>query len=163
METRIANSAFEDAAVVRRAVFMDEQGYENEFDQIDESPLCLHPVLYIDGEPAVCARVFPERLEREADPATPTSPTCKFDEVATPDETFILGRVAVLPARRRKGLASKIIAVAEGAARKAGARQIKLHAQEYVIPLYAKAGYEQIAPVDYEDEGQPHAWMAKLL
>lgn len=43
------------------------------------------------------------------------------------------------------------------------AKLIKLHAQEYVLPLYAKAGYTQIAPVDYEDEGQPHAWMAKRM
>ena len=28
---------------------------------------------------------------------------------------------------------------------------------------YIKAGYTQIAPVDYEDEGQPHAWMAKRV
>ena len=39
----------------------------------------------------------------------------------------------------------------------------KLHAQEYVLPLYVKAGYTQIAPVDYEDEGQPHVWMAKRV
>ena len=32
-----------------------------------------------------------------------------------------------------------------------------------MLPLYAKAGYTQIALVDFEDEGQPHAWMAKLL
>ena len=32
-----------------------------------------------------------------------------------------------------------------------------------MLPLYAKAGYTQIAPVDYEDEGQPHAWMAKRV
>ena len=66
-------------------------------------------------------------------------------------------------AMRRRGLASKIVEASEAAARDAGAKLIKLHAQEYVLPLYAKAGYTQIAPVDYEDEGQPHVWMAKLL
>lgn len=47
--------------------------------------------------------------------------------------------------------------------RAAGARVCKLHAQEYVRDLYAKLGYGQISDVDYEDEGQPHLWMAKLL
>ncbi len=37
MDIQIKTGCFEDAALVRRAVFMDEQGYEIEFDQIDES------------------------------------------------------------------------------------------------------------------------------
>ena len=74
-----------------------------------------------------------------------------------------MGRVAVLPAMRRRGLASVIVEASAACARDAGAKLIKLHAQEYVLPLYAKAGYTQIAPVDYEDEGQPHVWMAKRV
>ena len=69
-------------------------------------------------------------------------------------------------ARRRAagyGLASAIVEASDACVRDAGAKLIKLHAQEYVLPLYAKAGYTQIAPVDYEDEGQPHAWMAKRV
>ena len=65
--------------------------------------------------------------------------------------------------RRRRGLVSKIGEVSDAAARDAGAKLIKLHAQEYVLPLYVKAGYTQIAPVDYEDEGQPHAGRAKRV
>ena len=41
--------------------FMDEQGYENEFDAIDEDPNCIHVTLYVDGELAGCSRVFPGR------------------------------------------------------------------------------------------------------
>lgn len=163
MAIEIKTGCFEDAARVRRAVFMDEQGYENEFDAIDASPACVHVTLYRDGELAGCARVFPEELERTADPSAPTSPACDLDEGVAAGETYILGRVAVLPAFRRQGLASQIIAASDEAARAAGARLVKLHAQEYVIPLYAGAGYAQIAPIDHEDEGQPHAWMAKLL
>ena len=89
------------------------------------------------------------------------SPACDLDEGVAAGETYIMGRVAVLPSMRRRGLASKIVEASDTCARDAGAKLIKLHAQEYVLPLYAKAGYTQIAPVDYEDEGQPHAWMAK--
>ena len=74
-----------------------------------------------------------------------------------------MGRVAVLPSMLRRGLESKIVEASDTCARDAGAKLIKLHAHEYVLPLYAKAGYTQIALVDFEDEGQPHAWMAKLL
>lgn len=163
MSIEIKTGCFEDAARVRRAVFMDEQGYENEFDAIDEAPACVHVTLYVDGEIAGCARVFPEELERVADSEAPVSPACDLDEGIEPGETYVMGRVAVLPAHRRRGLASQIVAAADDGARKAGAKLVKLHAQEYVIPLYARAGYSQIAPVDYEDEGQPHAWMARLL
>lgn len=163
MAIEIKTGCFEDAAHVRRVVFMDEQGYENEFDAIDDAPACVHVTLYVDGAVAGCARVFPEELEHTADTEAPASPTCDFDEGVAPGETYIMGRVAVLPAFRRRGLASQIVAAADAAAKTAGARLVKLHAQEYVIPLYARAGYTQIAPVDFEDEGQPHAWMARRL
>lgn len=163
MDIRIETGDFEDAAAVRRAVFMDEQGYENEFDDIDTDAACIHVTLYVDDELAGCSRVFPEPLERAADPSAPTSPACELDDGVSPAETYVMGRVAVLAPFRRRGLASKIVEASAAAARKAGAKLMKLHAQEYVIPLYLKLGYTQIAPVDYEDEGQPHAWMAKRL
>lgn len=156
-----------DALMMRRwcaaSFFMDERGYENEFDAIDEDPNCIHVTLYVDGELAGCSRVFPEELERAADAEAPVSPACDLDEDVAAGETYIMGRVAVLPAMRRRGLASKIVEASDTCARDAGAKLIKLHAQEYVLPLYAKAGYAQIAPVDYEDEGQPHVWMAKRV
>ena len=87
-----------------------------------------------------------------------------MDEGVAAGETYIMGRVAVLsdqaPSRSGKQDCRE---PAKRAARDAGAKLIKLHAQEYVLPLYAKAGYTQIAPVDYEDEGQPHVWMAKRV
>lgn len=139
MDIQLKTGCFDDAALVRRVVFMDEQGYENEFDAIDEDPNCIHVTLYVDGELAGCSRVFPEELERVADAEAPVLPACDMDEGVAAGET------------------------SASCARDAGAKLIKLHAQEYVLPLYAKAGYTQIAPVDYEDEGQPHVWMAKRV
>lgn len=161
VETRIGERA--DAFEVRRRVFMDEQGYVNEFDGIDDDPRCLHVTLYVDDELAGCARVFPEPLERELVPDAPQSPACPLDDGVPAERVYLLGRVAVLPAFRRRGLASALVAASDDAACAAGARVCKLHAQEYVRDLYAKLGYGQISDVDYEDEGQPHLWMAKLL
>ena len=42
MDIQLKTGCFEDAALVRRAVFMDEQGYENEVDAIDEAPTWIH-------------------------------------------------------------------------------------------------------------------------
>ena len=163
MDIRIEVGNFEDAAVVRQAVFMDEQGYEDEFEPLDDDPRCLHVTLYADGELAACGRTFPEALEHELTPNKPQSPTCALDAIAEVGETYIIGRVAVLPSQRRHGLATRVIEACDAAAREQGAKLIKLHAQKYVQGLYASCGYEPISPVDYEDEGQPHLWMAKAL
>lgn len=157
----------DDAFAVRRAVFMEEQGYENEFEPIDEDSSCIHAVLYVEKdvekELAGCARVFPEELEHTLNPGMSQSPACSLDAGVKQGETYIMGRVAVMPAMRRRGLARELVRASERAARAAGARLIKLHAQEYIRDLYAAEGYEQISEVDYEDEGQPHLWMAKRL
>ena len=131
--TRIGERA--DAFEVRRRVFMDEQGYVNEFDGIDDDPRCLHVTLYVDDELAGCARVFPEPLERELVPDAPQSPACPLDDGVPAERVYLLGRVAVLPAFRRRGLASALVAASDDAARAAGARVCKLHAQEYVRDL----------------------------
>lgn len=103
---------------VRKRVFMDEQGYENEFDQIDDDPRCIHVTLYVDGEVAGCSRVFPEELERTAAPEAPKSPVCELDEGVEASQTYLLGRVAVLGEYRRRGLASEIVRASDDAARR---------------------------------------------
>ena len=121
MDIQLKTGCFDDAALVRRVVFMDEQGYENEFDAIDEDPNCIHVTLYVDGELAGCSRVFPEELERVADAEAPVLPACDMDEGVAAGETYIMGRVAVLPSMRRRGLASAIVETSASCARDAGA------------------------------------------
>lgn len=152
-----------DAFAIRKAVFMDEQGYASEYDAIDEDPSCIHVTLYVDGELVGCSRAFPRATECVLAKDEPESPVCAFDEGATEETIYVMGRVAVLAAYRRRGLANKIVVATEDAARRAGAQVMKLHAQEYVRGMYLKLGYAQISEVDYEDEGQPHLWMAKRL
>ena len=96
MDIQLKTGCFDDAALVRRVVFMDEQGYENEFGAIDEDPNCIHVTLYVDGELAGCSRVFPEELEHVADAEAPVLPACDMDEGVAAGETYIMGRVAVL-------------------------------------------------------------------
>lgn len=163
MDIEIRIGCREDAFEVRRRVFMEEQGYENEFDAIDDDARCLHVTAYADGRLVGCARIFPAKIERALAPESPHPPASPFDEGTDPGAIYLLGRVAVLPAYRRRGIASRIAEASADAAREAGAKVCKLHAQEYVAGMYAKLGYAPISEVDYEDEGQPHQWMAKRL
>ncbi len=91
MDIQLKTGCFDDAASVRRVIFMDEQGYENEFDAIDEDPNCIHVTLYVDGELAGCSRVFPEELERAAD--------AREQKAARPDDQLHLHQQGNLPAR----------------------------------------------------------------
>jgi predicted GNAT family N-acyltransferase len=71
MSSLIKTNMRDDAFAARRAVSMDEQGYENEFDGIDDHPSCVHVTLYTNGDLAGCSRLFPELLERALAPESP--------------------------------------------------------------------------------------------
>ena len=47
---------FEQAAAIRQAVFVEEQGFHNEFDEIDET--CLHCVISDGPQPVATCRAF---------------------------------------------------------------------------------------------------------
>ena len=47
---------FEQAAAIRQAVFVEEQGFHNEFDKTDET--CLHCVISDGPQPVATCRAF---------------------------------------------------------------------------------------------------------
>lgn len=126
----------EEAREIRLEVFVREQGFENEFDDIDER--CLHLVLYENGFPAAAGRLY------------------KADGVYT------LGRVAVRKSFRGKGLGSEVIKLLEEKAREEGAERTVLSAQCRVRKFYESIGYTASGEV-YLDEFCEHIHMEKLL
>ena len=127
-----------DARAIREEVFMREQGYVDEFDEIDARS--WHLVLYVDGQPAGC---------------------CRFYSGSVPGE-WHLGRVAVLKKLRRRGLALRIVREAVARMKELGAVSIHLGAQVYARSLYEKCGFAVSGPV-YLDEGNPHLPMSLML
>lgn len=132
---------FNKAALVRRAVFCDEQGFseENEFDEIDKT--ALHLVGEIDGAPYCTARLF-------------------FSEPGS--EAIHLGRVAVLPALRGKGVGAQMLAQMLPKAKELGASAIVLDAQWDKQAFYKRAGYRATGNTSI-DEGMPHNEMILVL
>ena len=147
MELAFRTDVFPDAAELRRKVFMEEQGFQNEFDAVDEDERTIHLSAYRDGQLIGCARVFPSTLE---------------PGLETADGHWVFGRLAVLPQHRGGGAGSRILAEAERLAADAGATEIHLHAQCSAQPLYVRAGYEAYGPIEY-DEHVEHQWMMKRL
>ncbi len=147
MTLTFRNDAFEDAKVIRQRVFVEEQGYQNEFDDIDNYDEVVHITAYQAGELVGCARVFPSRLQ---------------DGFEAAPHTWIFGRLAVLPAQRGGGFGSALLAQAEAYARQAGATEMHLHAKVQAQPFYERAGYVAYGPIEF-DEHVEHQWMKKSL
>ena len=126
----------EEACYIREAVFVEEQGFAEEFDKQDIS--ATHFVLFVDGEPAAVCRVFQE------------------------DDQYIIGRIAVMPHFRRMGLGTAIIRSAEEYVLEQGGKALHLHAQCRITDFYEAIGYDQYGEVE-DDQGCPHIWMRKTM
>ena len=74
----------------------------------------------------------------------------------TPDAR--IGRMAVLPAWRRRGVGSALLRAALARARQKGLRQLSLHAQVHAVPFYVRFGFQARGPV-FDEAGIPHREM----
>lgn len=128
-----------DSFAVRKAVFIEEQGYENEFDEIDN--ICDYVTVYYDGQLAGTGRFFPS------------------DE----EGTFVFGRIAVLKKFRGLHLGAIILEELEKIAKAKGAKCAVLLAQQYAVGFYEKSGFSLCDDEIEYDEGQPHCRMKKYF
>lgn len=132
----------EQCYALRKAVFVDEQGFENEFDEIDSRAWHL---LAVDGDAVLAAaRVFFE------------------DEPAKSRKEYHIGRICVSRSERGKGLGRELLCEAERFCREQGGRYLALGAQCRAASFYEKCGYE-VCGDEYLDEYCPHVPMRKDL
>jgi predicted GNAT family N-acyltransferase len=73
-----------------------------------------------------------------------------------------LGRLAVEPERRGRGVAAAILREADRVSAAGGANRIALHAQTYALALYEENGYRQRG-ARFTEEGIEHVAMEKIL
>ena len=132
------NKLTNEARSIREIVFVDEQGFQEEFDSVDEFAPSL--VMY-DNDKAVA--------------------TCRYFKLEN-DTAYLIGRIAVLKEYRGKGLGAMIIRSAEERILKLGVSKVLIHAQCRSKEFYEKCGYECFGDIDYEEDC-PHIWMKKIL
>ncbi len=131
------HAIFADAAMIRETVFLDEQQFTVDFDDVDA--YAWHGVVY-DGEtPAATGRFF-----------------------ADADGVHHIGRVAVLKAYRGKGVGAYLMRQMEDFAKTKDAVQITLGAQVRAMDFYSKQGYLPYGEHFY-DEYCEHINMKKNL
>lgn len=138
MEIKIYDSLPAEAAEVRRTVFMEEQGFKEEFDEIDA--YAQHLVMYDGDVPVAVCRFF-----RKQD-----------------TESYVVGRIAVIKAYRGRNIGSEILKAVEQAVSEKGGDSISLLAQVRAKGFYEKQGYSSFGEIEPE-EGCPHIWMSKHL
>ncbi|WP_101697426.1 GNAT family N-acetyltransferase [Clostridium minihomine] len=127
----------QDARAIRHSVFVEEQGFCNEFDEIDAT--AHHLVIYSGNTPMATGRVFQKA-----------------------DKQFTIGRVAVLKSYRGDGFGRIIMENLENQARVLGAETIVLSAQLHAKGFYEALGYQAQGEI-YMDQHCPHITMEKSL
>ena len=125
--------------MLRRRVFIEEQGVSeaDELDDLDEE--AIHLLATVDGQPMGSARLLLR------------------------GDTGKIGRVCVLAEARGRGLGAALIRAALGEFRRhPGLIQAKLGAQTHALGFYESLGFTAIGPV-YLDAGIPHRDMIAPL
>lgn len=121
---------------IRINVFINEQGFQEEFDELDG--ISNHLVTFDGNKPCATVRFYEQ------------------------DGIYYIGRLAVLKEYRSKHLGAKIVNEAEKIIKEKGGREIRLHSQVQAMPFYQKQGYVPFGERDF-DEDCPHQWMKKKI
>lgn len=134
MEYKVYDQLPDEAKEIRIKVFMEEQGFQNEFDELDD--VCKHLVAFENNKAIGTCRFY-------------------YDESM---KANVIGRIAVSKEYRGKKVGQYIVQSACSLMK----GNVCLHAQVQAKPFYEKLGFVAYGDIDY-DESCPHTWMKKTL
>ena len=138
MNTKLFDKLPSEAIAIRKEVFIEEQGFQMEFDETD--CIAKHLVIYNEEEPIATCRFFSDKEKN----------------------VFFIGRIAVIKKYRGMKIGAQILQEAEKMIRQKEGKKIKLSAQCRVRAFYEKQGYKKEGE-PYLDEGCPHILMSKVI
>lgn len=117
--------------------FLEQRAEEEELDFRDQEPATRHYWIADGRVPAAYLRVLLDAQPQHR------------------DARRVIGRVAVRADRRGEGLAQVLM---RRVLADFGAEAMMLHAQQYIVPLYAKFSFEVFGEL-YQEAGIPHLSM----
>lgn len=138
MEVRVFERLPEAAKMIRTKVFVEEQGFQNEFDDTDQ--ISTHIVLFDADKPTAVCRIY----------------------YSAARQCHVIGRIAVLRDFRGRNLGTEVLRAAEQEILRSSGTAAELSAQVRASAFYAKNGYASLGE-NHLDEGCPHIWMRKEL
>ena len=109
------NNEREALSAIREQVFIEEQGVPREIEQDEQDFTATHFLVSLDEEPVGCGRLLPDGR---------------------------VGRMAVLPEHRDRGLGARLLEHILDHAQGKGVRRLYLHAQLDARSLYERAGFK---------------------
>lgn len=133
------NDVTDDTRYIRETVFVIEQGFSEEFDEIDKKS--IHFLVKVNNKRAATARIF------------------KSDNS---DTKWTIGRFAVLKEYRGTGLGSFLMKKVEEKIKEQGGNVAELSAQKQAEKFYLSLGYTPMGDI-YYDQHAPHIHMEKEL
>lgn len=128
----------DDGKNIREEVFVKEQKFVKEFDDIDNS--ALHIVMYDDSKAVACCRIY----------------------MGEGKDEYIAGRIAVIKEYRGKHFGQMIMSKIDETVKMLGGTKISLSAQVRAKGFYQALGYNQSGDI-YYDEYCEHIHMEKSL
>lgn len=139
MNIEVLSELTPEAAKIRADVFMVEQGFSYDLDELDKES--AHLLVYEAGVPVG---------------------TCRFYRSAEASDEFILGRLAVLKEFRGQHYGAELMKAAHDLVRIMGGTKVTLSAQVQAQPFYEKLGYT-VSGGEHDEEGCPHVYMSRSL
>lgn len=138
IEVKCFDSLTYDERMLRTSVFIEEQKFKDEFDEIDNDS--FHLVLYTDGKATACVRFFYDRNTKK----------------------YYLGRLCVLKEYRGRHMGEMLVREVEVRVKNLGGTVVALSAQVRASGFYEKLGYKKMGDI-YYDEYCEHIHMEKSL
>ena len=120
---------------IRRRVFIEEQGVPEALEWEARDAQCDWFLAWVAGQAVGIARLTPDAF---------------------------IGRMAVLPEWRRRGVGRALLEAALARARARGLPAVSLHAQTHAVGFYARAGFAAEGEV-FLEAGIPHRRMTLTL
>lgn len=117
--------------MIRERVFIQEQQVPVALEWDEADNIAVHLLARLDGQAVACARILPNGQ---------------------------IGRMAVLPEWRGRGVGEALLLQAIQVCRQTGASHARLSAQTHAIGFYQRAGFE-VCSAPYLDANIPHVEM----
>ena len=123
------------ASSIRRSVFVEEQGIDESEEWDEHDSASIHVVAWWSSSAVGTARLLPDGK---------------------------IGRMAVLPEFRSRGIGSAMLLALLAVAKEQNLSQVRLSAQQQAIEFYSRHGFSPLGDA-HTEVGIPHQWMVLNL